>query len=89
MKLSEEVVQLKKQAAEAEARIRYIQDNCEHPGGGRKFEYGADTGNWSRADDHYWVRIECTGCGKVWSLGSDMYPWAYRQPTQAPLPRVW
>ena len=45
--------------------IEHIQlQECSHPAVVKSFH--ADTGNWDRRDDHYWVDFKCPDCGRFW-----------------------
>jgi len=45
--------------------IKEIQSTCMHDG--LIGEYGANTGNYCRQDDSYWVDFMCPECGKEWA----------------------
>ncbi|MFI3218334.1 MAG: hypothetical protein QX189_04365 [Methylococcales bacterium] len=47
------------------AEIKVIQGNCAHVGLIGKFR--ADTGNYCKSDDSYWVEFQCLDCGKQWT----------------------
>lgn len=49
----------------ARDEIREIQHNCVHEG--LLGKYGANTGNYCKQDDSYWVEFMCPNCGKYWS----------------------
>lgn len=87
MKIEEEIKQLEAQIEAAEQRIKQLKNECSHPGELRRVNYRSDTNNWSKADDCYWVEIDCGKCGKHWSLDSDLWSWAYRDPRGAVLPK--
>ena len=42
--------------------VKFIQDNCKHENA--EFTYGADTGNYCKADDAYWKAYKCPDCNK-------------------------
>lgn len=50
---------------EAYKEIKEIQSVCTHEGLTGK--YGANTGNYCRDDDSYWVDFTCPECGKTWT----------------------
>lgn len=41
-----------------------LQDECTHPNVEK--QYKADTGNWDRGDDSYWINFTCHDCRKRW-----------------------
>lgn len=43
-----------------------LQTLCTHPNASKK--YCADTGNWDRNSDTYWIEYRCPDCGKFWSV---------------------
>lgn len=43
-----------------------IQSNCKHENATMK--YGADTGNYCKADDSYWKDYKCPDCNKQWRV---------------------
>lgn len=45
---------------------RDLQAACSHVNVSKK--YCADTGNWDRYDDSYWIEYRCPDCGKFWSV---------------------
>lgn len=44
--------------------LKRLQDECTHPNVEK--EYKADTGNWDRGDDSYWINFDCPDCRKRW-----------------------
>lgn len=54
---------LEKRISSAEEKIEHIQNKCDHSNYIAK--PGADTGNWCKDDDRYWVDVMCPDCGKT------------------------
>lgn len=48
-------------------KIDAIQNACSHPAECVTVKHGADTGNWNRADDSYWIDYHCSLCDKRWT----------------------
>ena len=42
-----------------------LQMECEHEN--VSHEYKADTGNYSKSDDAYWIEHRCPDCAKFWT----------------------
>ena len=47
-------------------KIEKIQSECPHEN--LNSEYGADTGNWSKSDDCYWIAYQCPDGSKRWRV---------------------
>jgi hypothetical protein len=56
---------------EAQAFIKRVQDNCEHSRETLVGKHDADTGNWDRGDDSYWIDFHCQICDKRWRVDSE------------------
>lgn len=64
--IKQAVYTLEASIQEAKAKIKHIQEyKCSHPNATK--EYKADTGNYSKSDDRYWIDYSCPDCGKHWS----------------------
>lgn len=50
-----------------ELRLSLVQKTCSHPEEFLNKEYKADTGNWCKDDDKYWISYKCDYCGKYWN----------------------
>lgn len=46
--------------------LKEIQEACSHPKPAVISKHDANTGNWSSADDSYWIDHHCTMCDKHW-----------------------
>lgn len=62
----EEWCRIRKEKAELDIQLAYLQYHCKHES--VKKEYKADTGNWSKSDDSYWIEFKCPDCGKYWTV---------------------
>src|SRR6516165_11138876 len=64
--LREDIKRLDSDIAILQNLKRQIQENfCNHPE--LVGEYKANTGNWDRSDDSYWVEYKCPNCDKYWT----------------------
>lgn len=62
--IKQKMSELKEQQTAIDVAIRNLQETCTHPNSTKHFR--ADTGNWCKSDDRYWVDYECPDCGKKW-----------------------
>lgn len=60
--IKENVEHLMNKIEDYQMRISKHQDNCKHEV--VKGEYKADTGNWCKEDDSYWISAVCLDCQK-------------------------
>jgi predicted RNA-binding Zn-ribbon protein involved in translation (DUF1610 family) len=44
--------------------LKFLQTKCTHPN--VVSQYKADTGNYDKSQDRYWVEFRCPDCGKQW-----------------------
>lgn len=51
------------------AQIAEERKKCQHMN--LTIKPGADTGNYCKADDSYWIDIKCHDCGRTWHYNSD------------------
>jgi len=65
MKLATKVNRACKKLKMIEDELKQLQEECEHPNA--TYKYRADTGNWSRVDDTYWIEWRCPDCKKRWT----------------------
>lgn len=56
---------IEKRAAQAAADLAVLRQECMHPNVTKN--YGADTGNWCKSDDRYWIDYSCPDCKKKWT----------------------
>ena len=70
------IERLKEQIRQAEEKIEDIQAECQHID--HLYKPGADTGNWCKQDDSYWMNVRCLDCGKRIHFSDQMayFPWA-------------
>jgi hypothetical protein len=61
------VKELKDQIKELYKQIEEIQSECSHPKRAVTKTPRGSTGNWCKADDHYWYECHCSLCDKTWS----------------------
>ena len=64
LSISQRHEQIVQRLSEAYVDLSTLQEECTHPG--LVGTYKADTGNWSRSDDAYWVEFRCPDCSKRW-----------------------
>jgi hypothetical protein len=57
-------------------KIQELQNSCPHED--VQGEYKANTGNWCKDDDSYWIEAKCWDCGKRWNIDSKDQPDLYR-----------
>ncbi len=62
--IKQKIEKLKKDILKKQQEIINLQSECQHENLIGK--YSADTGNWCRDDDSYWVDFKCEDCGKQW-----------------------
>ncbi len=63
--INTQIQRLKRTIVNAQAKIKQLQDSCSHIGLEGKYE--ANTGNWCKEDDSYWVVFSCPVCEKRWT----------------------
>lgn len=63
-KVREAVAELDAKIQELTQQKYKLQSRCRHTNA--VAEYQADTGNWCKSDDAYWVDIRCYDCGHRW-----------------------
>ena len=64
LKISTRYKRIRKKYDEAYAAMLALQEECTHPNATK--EYGANTGNWCKQDDYYWIDHQCPDCQKRW-----------------------
>lgn len=57
---------LNEEIAAAREKIKIIQSHCKHIN--KTSESKANTGNYDRSEDSYWIVYDCPDCGKHWSV---------------------
>lgn len=55
---------------EANKAIKSLQETCDHSGN-PVYSYHGSSGNWSKADDEYWMEWHCKDCDKRWSTSQN------------------
>lgn len=62
----QKIEKLERDIATLQSLKCHIQNTeCGHPRLQGKYE--ANTGNWDRNDDSYWISFKCPDCGKFWT----------------------
>ncbi len=79
--ISKSVRRLELNIEVAHVKIKRLQEECGHPLLYRRYQYGANTGNYDPHDDCYWTDMKCTCCQRMWCEEGSMH-------MQAPAVRV-
>lgn len=66
---NKKILRLQKKIGELYLKIAEEREKCEHKN--LTIKYGADTGNWCRSDDTYWLDVKCDDCGQTFHYTSD------------------
>lgn len=67
--IKEQISAIRKTIRNEYDKIQQLQSICDHTG--VLFKYSADTGNWYKADDKYWIEWRCPICDKRWDTDQD------------------
>ena len=57
---------------ERQAKIRRIQNDCNHPEDCVTKKHGGSTGNYDPYDDRYWTDFHCSLCDKRWTMDGSL-----------------
>lgn len=60
-----EAQSIKEEYKKLHTRLTNNQINCEHEY--KESVHRADTGNYSKSDDSYWIKYECPDCNHRWT----------------------
>lgn len=72
----EQVKSAKKIIRRLNEEIVQLQNNCPHD---KKIgTYGANTGNWCKSDDDYWISVTCLDCEKSYTIYHSEDPNKYK-----------
>jgi hypothetical protein len=69
MNITERIAKQRAKIAKAIAKIESIREECDHIG--VHVKYDADTGNYCKQDDSYWIYWRCPICDKYWTTDQD------------------